>query len=122
MPFKRRFKDKYAGSWPERICCPNSVRLVFFSFFSFFLFLIAHVNQLSNAHTRPSISCTHLRPKFLTFSAWRDAAPWSAHPCGLSLIESVMRHLVAQSDIQTLSMISCAFGNVKERKSCDSGM
>ena len=28
MPFKRRFKDKYAGSWPERICCPNSVRLV----------------------------------------------------------------------------------------------
>ena len=28
MPFKRRFKDKYAGSLPERICCPNSVRLV----------------------------------------------------------------------------------------------
>ena len=28
MPFKRRFKDKYAGSQPERICCPNSVRLV----------------------------------------------------------------------------------------------
>ena len=29
MPFKRRFKDKYAGSSRERICCPNSVRLVF---------------------------------------------------------------------------------------------
>ena len=29
MLFKRRFKDKYAGSSTERICCPNSVRLVF---------------------------------------------------------------------------------------------
>ena len=28
MPFGRRFKDKYAGSYPERICCPNSARLV----------------------------------------------------------------------------------------------
>ena len=28
MLFKRRFKDKYANSSPERICCPNSVRLV----------------------------------------------------------------------------------------------
>ena len=32
MPFKRRFKDKYAGSSRERICCPNSVRLVLFLF------------------------------------------------------------------------------------------
>ena len=29
MLFRRRFKDKYAGSSRERICCPNSVRLVF---------------------------------------------------------------------------------------------
>ena len=28
MPSGRRFKDKYAGIKPERICCPNSVRLV----------------------------------------------------------------------------------------------
>ena len=28
MPFKRRLKDKYAGSSRERICCRNSVRLV----------------------------------------------------------------------------------------------
>ena len=28
MPFKRQFIDKYAGISPERICCPNSVRLV----------------------------------------------------------------------------------------------
>ena len=28
MPFEKRFKDKYAGGSPERICCPNSVRLV----------------------------------------------------------------------------------------------
>ena len=28
MPFKRQFKDKCVGSLPERICCPNSVRLV----------------------------------------------------------------------------------------------
>ena len=28
MPFKRRFKDKYAGSPSERICCLNYVRLV----------------------------------------------------------------------------------------------
>ena len=33
MPFKRQFKDKYTGSPPERICCPNSVRLVCFFFF-----------------------------------------------------------------------------------------
>ena len=26
---KRQFRDKYAGRSPERICCPNSVRLVF---------------------------------------------------------------------------------------------
>ena len=28
MPFKRRLNDKYAGSSPERIRGPNSVRLV----------------------------------------------------------------------------------------------
>ena len=28
MPFKRRFRNKYASKSPERICCPNSVRLV----------------------------------------------------------------------------------------------
>ena len=28
MAFKRRFKDKCAGSLRERICCPISVRLV----------------------------------------------------------------------------------------------
>ena len=28
MPFRRRFKDNYTGSSRERICCPNSVRLV----------------------------------------------------------------------------------------------
>ena len=38
MPFKRRFKDKCAGSSRERICCPNSVRLVFSSIFSSPLF------------------------------------------------------------------------------------
>ena len=40
MRFKRQFKDKYAGSPPERIYCLNSVRLVFFSLSYFpFLFL-----------------------------------------------------------------------------------
>ena len=34
MPFKRRYKDKYAGNLRERICCPNSVRLVFHCFHS----------------------------------------------------------------------------------------
>ena len=45
MPFKRQFKDKYAASSRERICCPNSVRLVtnfslicYFVFFLFFVF------------------------------------------------------------------------------------
>ena len=39
MPFKRRFRDKYAGRSPERICCPNSVRLVFLPLVSAFSLL-----------------------------------------------------------------------------------
>ena len=42
MPFKRQFRDKYAGRLPERFCCPNFGRLVLFflthSFFLSFLF------------------------------------------------------------------------------------
>ena len=40
MQFKRRFRDKYASRSPERLCCLNSVRLVFLIFqnrHSFFL-------------------------------------------------------------------------------------
>ena len=28
MPLERQFRDKYSIRSPERICCPNSVRLV----------------------------------------------------------------------------------------------
>ena len=34
MQVKRRYSDKYARSSPERICCPNYVRLVSFGLFA----------------------------------------------------------------------------------------
>ncbi|XP_026282882.1 GATOR complex protein Wdr59 isoform X2 [Frankliniella occidentalis] len=38
-----------------------------------------------------------------------DGVPWTHHPFGRSLIESMIAHFANQSDIQTAAMLCCAF-------------
>ena len=52
MPFRRRFKDKYAGSSRERIRCPNSVWLVLLHLLLFlFLLLLLYLLLLLFAYS-----------------------------------------------------------------------
>lgn len=39
---------------------------------------------------------------------------WAAHPFGRSMIESLIQHYAAQSDVQTAAMLSCMFGSRSE--------
>jgi len=41
---------------------------------------------------------------------------WAAHPFGRSMIEALVQHYAAQSDVQTAAMLSCMFGSRPENQ------
>ena len=69
MPFKGQFKDKYTGSSRERICCPNSVRLVFFLLP--LVFMLENVCQFGR-RVLGSDLLFHFTPQENSFSARKE--------------------------------------------------
>lgn len=108
FPFNRRLAASYIidSRDPDRMCDVNAAAA-------------ASAGRHDLAQIWNLVKQAVGRVKIDAVNPWNDAAPWFSHPYGYALIESVMRHLVAQSDVQTLSLISCVFRK-PDGKSLDS--
>ena len=76
---------------------------------------ICFISQVAGECDRPDLQQVWSLAAVVASSPAEDPLrPWAAHPCGRSLLASILAHHLAIKDFQTAALLICVFGNKAE--------